>query len=571
LAGAEVLSIAHRGNSMSAPENTLAAFRAAEGKADLVETDIRVSSDGVLVLMHDVTVTRTTDGTGNVSAMTLTQLKGLDAGSWFAPEFAGERVPTLEEMLATTLPFATPLLEHKAGSAASYVTELRRLGVLTNVIVQSFDWDFLAAMHALEPLIPLCGLGSGALDVADLDRIEAAGARTVAWEKGGVTAVEVAMVHDRGLQFFVWTVDSPQEIARFVSLGIDGVISNDPASVKNPGTITTNAPTHWSDRLIAHWTFDDGLADPAARVVTDAWGANPGTLVQSDPASHWVGEGVARIGGGLDLEGASAHVVVPSTKALDIGTNAVTLSGWVWLPGLPSRLPAAYGAIYDSTTDCYVLYLDRSNRELRFKVTDVNGHAARPGIPEAALRTNEWLHVAATYSGQGTVAAGRAAIYLDGVLQDVHTGHDASSPVGLTGNVKTGQAAAMGREGPTGGNAFTGMVDDLALWGRALSGEEIRQLFEAGRNGLGLADLLKLPTPLLVPGSIRPDAAGMNLEITFENLGPWQTFRLAQADSCAGPFEVVPGLAPIALGEGRYQFVWPLDGSSMRFFLIQAE
>src|ERR1044071_5237850 len=96
LASAEVLSIGHRGNSLFAPENTLASFAAAWGKADLVETDGRVSSDGRLVIRHDATVQRTTDGSGAISTSTVAQLKLLDAGSWFAASFTGERIPTLE-------------------------------------------------------------------------------------------------------------------------------------------------------------------------------------------------------------------------------------------------------------------------------------------------------------------------------------------------------------------------------------------------------------------------------------------------------------------------------------------
>src|SRR5512141_971918 len=86
---AAVLSIGHRGNSLFAPENTVASFRAAWGKADFVEMDGQVSSDGYLVVMHDATVDRTTDGTGAVSGKTLAQLKLLDAGSWFSSAFIG--------------------------------------------------------------------------------------------------------------------------------------------------------------------------------------------------------------------------------------------------------------------------------------------------------------------------------------------------------------------------------------------------------------------------------------------------------------------------------------------------
>jgi glycerophosphoryl diester phosphodiesterase len=222
---AEVLSIAHRGNSLFAPENTLASSFAAQGKADWVEFDVRVSSDGQLVLMHDATVDRTTDGSGAVSGLTLAQLKLLDAGSWFSASFTGERIPLLAEMITNTLPFAVPLIEHKAGSASAYVSELQRLGAITNVVLQSFDWNFLAGVYALEPRIRLCALGSGALDATMLTTITNTGARTVAWEKASVTPALVKLVHDWGMALFVWTVDSSAEIQNFMNLGVNGIIS----------------------------------------------------------------------------------------------------------------------------------------------------------------------------------------------------------------------------------------------------------------------------------------------------------------------------------------------------------
>lgn len=566
-----VLSIAHRGNALYAPENTLAAFLAAEGKADWVETDIRVSRDGELVVMHDATVDRTTDGTGSIAALTFDQLRQFDAGSWFSSAFAGERIPTLEEMITRTLPFATPLLEHKAGTAAAYVAELRRLDVVTNVVVQSFDWVFLASVHALEPNLRLCGLGSGTLTEASLTTLSNAGADTVAWEKSSVTAAELALVHGRGLRLLVWTVDSPSEIQSLIALGVDGIISNDPAAVQGQPQVVTNAPTHLGDRLMAYWKFDDGLTDAFSTTVADSAGANGATLVRKDSVSHWFDNDVAKLGGCLKLEGASVYVTLPSSGGLDVRTNAMTISAWVWLPSLPSQLSTSYGAIFDSTTDCYVLYLDRSNKELRFKVTDVNGHAARPGIPEALLRTNQWLHVAATFSGQATAASGRTLIYLNGQSADTHTGSDSSSPVGLTGSVKTGQAAAMGREGPTGGNYFHGMVDEVALWRRSLSSEEVQQLYEGGQNAQSLDDLLRLPTPLIEFSSIGPGSVANTLELGFRNLGPWRTFKLVRADTCTGTFHEVEDLVPIALGGGDYRFVWPRGDSGSGCFRIRGE
>src|ERR1035437_8201984 len=92
-----VLVIGHRGNALFAPENTVASFTAARGKADLMELDAQVTSDNQFVVMHDSAVNRTTDGTGAIATNTLAKLKLLDAGSWFASQFAGERIPTLEE------------------------------------------------------------------------------------------------------------------------------------------------------------------------------------------------------------------------------------------------------------------------------------------------------------------------------------------------------------------------------------------------------------------------------------------------------------------------------------------
>ena len=95
-----MLVIAHRGASGHAPENTLAAFKRAVGLgATFIETDLQLTRDSRFVAMHDGTVNRTTNGQGKVHDMTMAELRRLDAGSWFGSEFAGERIPTLDEIL----------------------------------------------------------------------------------------------------------------------------------------------------------------------------------------------------------------------------------------------------------------------------------------------------------------------------------------------------------------------------------------------------------------------------------------------------------------------------------------
>jgi glycerophosphoryl diester phosphodiesterase len=572
---AQVLSIAHRGGALYAPENTVAAFKQALPVTDLMETDVRVTSDGEFILMHDSTVDRTTDGTGPVASQTLAQLRLLDAGSWFSPTFVGERIPTLEEMITNTLPSVIPFIEVKAGTASNYVHEIRRLNMVTNVILQSFDWNFLAAVHVLEPDLRICALGSGTVSAASLVTLtNTTGARMISWANGNITSNEVSLAHAMNLAIYVWTVNSPSEIQRFKDMGVDGIVSDNPWTVRGvPPPIATNPPppaTELGDRLVAYWRMDDGLADVFAYQVTDSRGTNHALLQRPDRLSHWVTGGAAKLGGSLDVNGSGAYVILPVNMDLDINTNELTLSVWAWLTQMPSQLSTSYGAIFDSTADSYVLYLDRGNNELRFKVTDVNGQAARPGIPPALLRTNEWLHLAAVYNGNAGLA-GQARMYLNGALVDTHYGNDSTAGAGLTGNVKSGQAASIGREGPSGGNYFTGMVDDLALWRRALSPAEIERLFAAGQSDLPLGDLLIPTTPLLRITSVRLTDEGANLEVRFQNLGTWSSFQLRQSTEPSGLFVPVPGLTPISLGEDYYQFDYPMAGEVAAFLRVEGQ
>src|SRR5699024_7283151 len=96
----KMINVAHRGASGHAPENTMAAFQKGfEMKADYIEIDVQMTKDGELIVIHDTTVDRTTNGTGNVGDLTFEEIKQLDAGSWFSDEYAGEKIPTFEEIL----------------------------------------------------------------------------------------------------------------------------------------------------------------------------------------------------------------------------------------------------------------------------------------------------------------------------------------------------------------------------------------------------------------------------------------------------------------------------------------
>ncbi len=141
-----IVVVGHRGTVKFAPENTIAAFeKAIELGADLLEMDVRETKDGHLVLMHDATVNRTTDGRGAVAAMTLAEIKRLDAGSWFSADFKGERVPTLKEALAAIRGRALPDIDFKAGTPEKLVNTLREEGPPGEVTLYCGSWKLMRA------------------------------------------------------------------------------------------------------------------------------------------------------------------------------------------------------------------------------------------------------------------------------------------------------------------------------------------------------------------------------------------------------------------------------------------
>ena len=225
------VAVAHRGDSKHAPENTVSAISAANGKAQLVEFDVRECATGQLIVIHDETVDRTTNAKGEVAEMSFEQLRALDAGSWFSANFKGEQIPTLSEAIAAVPTDATALVEHKTGSAAQYVAELQKMGVQYEVVLQSFDWEFLTAVHRLDDKIRLGALGSGPLTSAEIIEMTAAGAKTVGWAAKDICTCSITRVHAASLALFVWTVNEPAEIERFTNLRVDGIISDNPAAV----------------------------------------------------------------------------------------------------------------------------------------------------------------------------------------------------------------------------------------------------------------------------------------------------------------------------------------------------
>jgi len=231
------LVVAHRGASAAAPQNTVAAFtKAMELGADAIEFDVQLSADGVPVVIHDDTVDATTDGSGRVDAMTVDELKQLDAGSSFDPAFAGEPIPTLDEVFDAVDESLLMNVELKTaalfdnGLERAVATRIERYGLSDRVLFSSFNPFSLRRIKKVAPHIPAALLYADDQPIhlrnAWLAPIVAHEARHPKYTM--VDADYMDWARRKGYRVNVWTVDEPEEMERLIDLGVDGIVTNVP-------------------------------------------------------------------------------------------------------------------------------------------------------------------------------------------------------------------------------------------------------------------------------------------------------------------------------------------------------
>ena len=228
-----MLLIAHRGASGHAPENTLAAFKKAVSLgATFIETDLQLTRDTRLVAIHDETVNRTTNGKGAVHDMTLAEIRRLDAGSWFGSEFAGERLPPLDEILEFAKKHDVVFyLELKPagswGGEHALISGLRESGQIARTVVISFDASILAAVRKIEPTLMTALLYDGQIE-KPLERALEIGARQLAVRGDLVTPWLLTAARKKDLQVVCWTINHSAHMRLLMSAGVDGIMSDYP-------------------------------------------------------------------------------------------------------------------------------------------------------------------------------------------------------------------------------------------------------------------------------------------------------------------------------------------------------
>lgn len=232
-----VMVIAHRGYSGEAPENTLAAFKKAiEAGCDMLELDIHFSKDRQIVVIHDETLERTVNAQGRVSDFNLTDLKKFDAGFWFSPDFKGERIPTLQEVLNLAKGKILVNIEIKSPSHGYYsatklaeqaLKEVKKTQMLKEVIFSSFNPLALEKILEIEPKAYVAILFHRDWNFVQ-EITKGKSFEVLNLRKDFLTQEKIARIKGLGFMVNVYTVNEEEELRKFVNWGVDGLITNYP-------------------------------------------------------------------------------------------------------------------------------------------------------------------------------------------------------------------------------------------------------------------------------------------------------------------------------------------------------
>lgn len=231
--------IAHRGYRARYPENTLIAFQAAlDAGVQMIELDVALSRDRKLIVIHDATLERTTNGKGAVGDHTLAELKELDAGGWFHPRFAGEPLPELSEVLDLADGQVLINIEikphayephHPPDAVERQIIDLIcRRRIADRVLISSFDLSLLKHLASFERAPALGMISRNPADRQTLENCKQL--NVISWHPNHqiLTPDQVKIMHAHDIRVFPYNADTKEDVARVLAMEVDGVISSDP-------------------------------------------------------------------------------------------------------------------------------------------------------------------------------------------------------------------------------------------------------------------------------------------------------------------------------------------------------
>jgi len=264
-----VTIVAHRGAPGKAPENTLASIRQAIADGtDWVEIDVQETVDGKVIVIHDSDFMKLASVDLKVWDGTLEQIREIDVGSWFDPQFSAERVPTLTEVLEEARGKSRVVIElkyygHDQQLEQRVVDIVEQVGMTDEVAIMSLKYEGVQKIRALRPAWTvglLAATAIGNLTSLDVDFLAVA--------KSMPSPGFVRRSHDQGKQVFVWTINDAVTMSRMMSLGVDGIITDEPALARE--VISQRADLNPAERLLMHTAILFGRPEPQRRYRDDS-------------------------------------------------------------------------------------------------------------------------------------------------------------------------------------------------------------------------------------------------------------------------------------------------------------
>ena len=264
-----VTIVAHRGAAGKAPENTLASIRQAIADGtDWVEIDVQESADGKVIVIHDSDFMKLANVDLKVWDSTLEQIREIDVGSWFDPQFSAERVPTLTEVLEEAKGKSRVVIElkyygHDEQLEQRVVDIVEQMGMTDEIAIMSLNYEGVQKIRALRPAWTVGSLTATAIgNLASLD------VDFLAVAKGMTSPGFVRRSHDQDKQVFVWTINDAVTLSRMMSLGVDGIITDEPALARE--VISERADLNPAERLLLHTALLFGQPEPQRRYRDDS-------------------------------------------------------------------------------------------------------------------------------------------------------------------------------------------------------------------------------------------------------------------------------------------------------------
>lgn len=239
--GVEFYNVAHRGFSMAAPENTMPSFqKAIEAGANMLEMDVMLTGDNHVIVFHDFSVGRTTNGTGLVKKLNLSHIRSLDAGMWFSHKYVSEQVPLLDEVLELArgkVRLNVEMKHRRRNGAAALVDRCLKIvdrhRMNDDVLFSSFNLEALRHLHDRSPHLRIAPLYRHNLNPTRRSFPLRYGAQGVVLNHLFLNRATVDQFHRLGIHVFVYTVNNLRRIEKMFRIGVDGIVSDNPAAVNS--------------------------------------------------------------------------------------------------------------------------------------------------------------------------------------------------------------------------------------------------------------------------------------------------------------------------------------------------